>query len=472
MSFKLYGSEEPKVSPPPLAPEPEVSTEALFDQLDRHMKAYESVQIIHSEIAAEELTFVDKKNVVLFNEYLRVLQTNLGVAPQQVNPVALEQMHITSVNYEISLEGWMKSIWEKIKGFFKKIYDAVGAFMKRHFTRLGRLKNKLENISKVASETKKNIGLARLDDLPSGLVSMFKGFDDISEAVVSKAIATAKDAVEEIKNIVAITQKAASTGIVDQNFIAEIKKLKDTATATTAKIAENKSKETTGVKGLYGEGKANNKAIKEENKSLQQIANDATDDANTKDAEVVSLGKDMDDTDEGHEQKAQEFYKAYMSDVMKSMEKHVNVRMVGVKMITKVEINSEGQLEVTLEENDEEEPKGAVLTNSEGVKTLADAALAVIKAAEDMASGYAKVNDEIMKRLQDVDSLIADIDRIDPERYGKYKSVLDKRIRSRLRMMQNLFRSYNQVNKNFFEVAMNTGDGVVDYCVTSMKHFR
>lgn len=472
MSNKLYSAVDPVVSvPPPLVNQPLVSVESLFTELDRHVKAYDSVQTVYNEIASESLTFVDNKNVVLFNEYMRVLQTNLGVSPKAVHHVALEQMPIATVNYEISLEGWLKSIWEKIKGFFKKIFDAVGEFMKRHFTRLGRIKMKLENIQKVAKESSKTMGLTFLDDLPSGLKSKFKGFGDISESTVTKGIAAAKDSVEEIKNIVALTNKAANSELLDANFVSEIKKLKETALAAQSKIANNKEarKDLTLLKGKDREeiGK-----MKKENKSLAQVAADATDESEFKDHIVKEVGADLHDTDDNMTQAAQETYKSYMEDVKKSLEKHVGVKVIGAKMIEKVEINGEGQLEVTLDEKDGDEPKGANLTNAEGVQTLAAAALEMIKAAEDMASGYAKVNDAIMKRVGTVDSLIADIDRVDPERYGKYRAVLDKRIRTRLKMMQNLFRSYNQVNKNFFEVALSTGDAVVDYCVTSMKHFR
>jgi hypothetical protein len=77
-----------------------------------------------------------------------------------------------------------------------------------------------------------------------------------------------------------------------------------------------------------------------------------------------------------------------------------------------------------------------------------------------------------MKLLTRIDNLIVDIDRNDPERYGKYRKLLDKRIRTRLNMMRVLFRSYNQVSRNFSEVAVNTGDAVVDYCVICMKNFK
>ena len=452
------------------APQPEVSVEALFDQLGNHMQAYESVQKVYGHVSSEALAFVDNKNVVLFNEYMSMMSKNFGVQPKLVSPAALESQHLATVNYELALEGWIKDMWTKIKAFFTKIFQAIKDFMTKHFTRLGRLKNKLENIKTVAGESGKEMGLARLDEIPSGLSSKFKVFDNITEQEVSKAIKAAHDAVNEIKALSNETRTIAGAGIVSSDFVTEIKKLKDVALAANKQIGENKAIRS--ELGVFKDRK-DRAALKDDNKSLAQTAKDAQSKADKMDDTLVKTGDGFDDSDEGHEKSAQLSFKEYLKTVVSSLEKYVNVKMVGGKTITKVSVTDDNELEVEFDESEGGDgPSSALLTNSAGVQKLAGEALEMIKSSEAQGQVYAKTNDEIMKLLSTIDSLIVDIDRNDPERYGKYRKLLDKRIRTRLNMMRVLFRSYNQVSRNFSEVAVNTGDAVVDYCVICMKNFK
>jgi hypothetical protein len=469
MSRYLY-QQAPSIPVRRPTPQPEVSVEALFDQLGNHMQAYESVQKVYAHVSSESLAFVDNKNVVLFNEYMSMLGKNFGVAPKLVSPAALESQHLATVNYELALEGWIKDMWTKIKAFFTKIFQAIKDFMTKHFTRLGRLKNKLENIKTVAGESGKEMGLARLDEVPSGLASKFKVFDNITEQEVSKAIKSAHDAVNEIKALSNETRTIAGAGIASSNFITEIKKLKDVALSANKQIDDNKAKRS--ELGIFKDRKER-AALKDDNKSLTKIAKDTQSEADKMDDTLVKTGDGFDDSDEGHEKSAQLSFKEYLKTVVSSLEKYVNVKMVGGKTITKVSVTDDNELEVEFDESEGGDgPSSALLVNSAGVQKLAGEALEMIKSSEAQGQVYAKTNDEIMKLLSTIDSLIVDIDRNDPERYGKYRKLLDKRIRTRLNMMRVLFRSYNQVSRNFSEVAVNTGDAVVDYCVICMKNFK
>lgn len=470
MAVTLYSavSKPPQSKPLPVA-EPQVSIESLFVQLDKHLQAHESVQIVHAEIAEESLTFVDQKNVTLFNEYMRQLQRNLGVSPQLVSPIAVESMPVVTVNYDLALEGWLKTMWEKIKGFFSKIYESIKEFMKKHFTRLGRLKNKLKNIQTVAKETDKNIAQVRIEDIPSSLASKFKGVGQISEATVTKIIKTSSDAVTEIKSISSMTSNFASNGIVDADFVTNIRKLKEVALNATKQIGENDAKK----KNLKFTDFKGKRAIKEDNKSLAEIAKNAKALGEDMEADVSEMGQGGDTSDESLQQKGQQAYKEYMKKLVGTLEKFKDVPMVGGKTIKKVSVTEDNELEVEFEEEgDAEDVKGATLTNKEGVQKLAAEALKMIELGEAQADAYAKTNDTIMDKLKAIDNLILDIDRNDPAKYGSYKKVLDQQIRTRLNMMKVLFRSYNQVSRNFYEVAVNTGDAVVDYCVICMKNFK
>lgn len=465
MSRHLYQLASPVIAKPVVA-KPAVSIEALFGQLDNHMRAYESAQNVYGQVAAESLTFVDHKNVVLFNEYMSMMGKNFGVETKLVDPTALESQHLTTINHDLALEAWIKDMWGKIKAFFTKIFDAIKDFMTKHFTRLGRLKNKLNNIKTVAGESGKEMGPAQMDEVPSGLASKFKAFDTINEGEVSKAIKSARDAVNEIKKLSNETKVVAGTGILSSNFISEIKKLKDVALAANKQVGENDQRRK--ELGIFKD-RQERSALKEDNKSLAQTAKDAQAKADDMDKTVQQVGDIGGDNLEGE---GQESFKSYLKTVVESLQRHVGIKLVGGKTITKVTVTDDNQLEVEFDESDSDGPSSILLTNSEGVSKLASEALDMIKDAESQSELYAKTNDEIMKLLGSIDNLIADIDRNEPERYGKYRQVLDKRIRTRLNMMRVLFRSYNQVSRNFSEVALGTGDAVVDYCVICMKNFK
>lgn len=470
MTFSLYNSPPvTSVAVPTATGIPStLSTETLFNQLDNHLRAYDSVQTVYSEIAAESLTFVDTKNVVLFNEYMRQLQHNFGIAPQTVSPVALESMSGITVNYELSLEGWMGDMWKKIKTFFAKIYQSIKDFMAKHLTRLGRLKNKLNNIQTVAKESTKDLAQAQMNEVPSGLASKFKGFDSISESVVLKLSKTTTVMVAELQQISAAGADAAKNGILDSNFITEIKKLKEVALNATKQIEANKEQKS--KLGVFKDRKERSQ-INEDNKTLTEVSKAAQDNADQGDADVVQAGVDGGDPESDQDKKGQDIYKKYLKTVVDSLDKFKGEKMVGGKTVSKVEVSSDNEL--TVEFDEEGEPaENITLTNKEGVKNLCSQALEMIEAAEKQSESFAKTNDEIMKQLQAVDNLIADIDRNAPERYGKYRAVLDKKIRTRLNMMKVLFRSYNQVGKNFFDISLLTGDVVVDYCVICLKNFK
>lgn len=466
MTFSLYRSEQEVVLPARTVSPSSVSTEALFHQLDHHLQAYASVQTVYSEIASESLTFVDTKNVVLFNEYIHQLQRNFGLAPQQVSPIALESVSPVTVNHELSLEGWMKDMWVKIKGFFGKIYDSIKEFMAKHLTRLGRLKNKLKNIQTVAEESTKNIGPAHLDEVPSGLASKFKGFGSINESVIAKLSKTTMVMGAELQSISAAGADAAKNGVLDANFISEIKKLKEVALAAGKQIDANKDQRS--KLGILKDRKERSQ-INEDNKTLSEVSKSAQAQADQGDATVLQAGATSEDDDS--DKKGQDIYKKYLKTVVDSLEKFKGEKMISGKTISKVTVSEDNELTVEFEE--EGDPaKDMALTNKEGIKALCSQALDMIEAAEKQSGAFAKTNDEIMKQLQAVDNLIADIDRNDPERYGQYRKVLDKKIRTRLNMMKVLFRSYNQVGKNFFDVCLLTGDAVVDYSVICLKNFK
>lgn len=80
----------------------------------------------------------------------------------------------------------------------------------------------------------------------------------------------------------------------------------------------------------------------------------------------------------------------------------------------------------------------------------------------------------IMKRVDEADKLIGDIDRMGEragETISKYKKVLTDIVKKRLLLMKEFFNDYNKVCKNVYGMALDCGDGIVAYTVTCLKYF-
>ncbi|NTW90406.1 MAG: hypothetical protein HGA35_00385 [Erysipelotrichaceae bacterium] len=73
--------------------------------------------------------------------------------------------------------------------------------------------------------------------------------------------------------------------------------------------------------------------------------------------------------------------------------------------------------------------------------------------------------------MNKVDKLISDINKIPEDSLGKYKKLLNNKIKVRLNLAKTFFNNYNKICKNMLEMSMDTGDGVVEYSVLSLKNF-
>lgn len=468
--MKLYDVAKTNEVNVSLAPATEsLDADEFFLDLGNKIFGWSSVGRVQEAIAAESLTFVDQKNSVLYNEYVSVLASRMGVdAPKTISLESLNENGQLTANYHLSLEGWMGDMWKKIKEIFENIYNKVKSFFNTYFTRLGRLKKSLENLQQVLGSTTKDMGDPGLQSPPDGLLKAFSGHTEVNANAVGETIASTKVLVATIAGLNKAAEGFAKDGILDADFVKNIKELKDKALKASQESAANRE-ERAGTK-MFGD-KEKKKALDTENKSLQEIANTSEKKGNEMSSEVTSLGEVDAGTEEENRKKAQAGFDEFLKAVIDSFDKVKGKNLVGGKSVKSVSSDPEDGLKVEMDEN-VQASGSLVMSGKASLTDLVNSCIDLLKTAEADIKAYGNVNETIMKSFKTIDNLITDIDKIDPEKFGKYKKVINENVRHRLNLLRKFFTTYNKTCKNVFDMSLDVSDATVKYAVLSLKHFE
>ena len=449
------------------------SLDSELERLERTVDGYVSVGVVYESISENSLGFVDKKNYVLFNEYIKTVTKNLGLdSVPVISTESIETSSTLMINSQLALEGFIGDMWKKVQGLFKKIYEGIKAFFVKHFTRVGRVKKKLTNLKEVLSETDKDIKQLNLDKVPSGIAKAFPINGDVSFSEVSKGL----ELVELVIKVLEVTNrdaiKLANKEILDRDFVSTVKGLKDQIKANSDKIDENNSNKVGGLKGLVGSGRATNKELNADNKSLSELNKENQKSVDGKEAKLDLIVSDKENSnldDKAFEAIKRELAQ-YYTDVAKVFKPLEGKPLPNGKTLKEATVNEDG-ISLEFDEN-KDEPSSVTLGSKSDLIGLVDTMLSLIDKLEKTTDNFTKVNDVIMKNIDTVDMLVKELDKVtDNENYKKYKAVLEKKVRERLKVIQKFFSEYNKISKNMVDVVMEIGDGVVVYTVTSLKHF-
>ena len=160
-----------------------------------------------------------------------------------------------------------------------------------------------------------------------------------------------------------------------------------------------------------------------------------------------------------------------MKAVLESFEKVKGKNLVNGIHVKSVSSDPEEGLKVEMDEN--VDPATSLrMGNKSALQDLVKSCQDLIKTAESDVQKYGQVNDGIMKSFGTIDSLINDIDKVDPEKFGKYKKLINENVRHRLNLLRKFFSTYNRTCKNIFDMTMDVSDATVKYSVLSLKHFE
>lgn len=471
---------------------PPVCLESDLRQLANYVSAYVSIGNVYSSIAEESYLFIDTKNHQLFNEYVGLLSEKLGVTRPIIKPIAVESFNdasIVSINSQIALEGWVSDLWNKIKGFFSKLYDKIKEFFKRYFTRLGRAKKGLENLIKTVEGTDKELKKPLLDNYTGSVLDKFKGTESVSPTNVRKTVESANKVTGALVDINKAAIKTASEKLVDANFIAKIKALKDQAASsardskaridgisTKDKITNIANKATLG--GAGKKGAENVASAKDSSKKLSDIAKNSEKEAIDTESTVNEAGTGDAGSDEANVAKGTELFNAFSKEVEDKLKPLIDIPLVGGKTITAVKVSQELELDIEIG-NKDDKPSNVYLIGKADLKSLCKSGLDMIKSIETEGKNYGDVNDAIDKNMTTIDGIIKQIDSFAGKSetegggkdYSSYRKVVDKQVRTKLQLMQRFFTVYNKIGKNLLEVGMDTCEAITAYGVLSIKYY-
>lgn len=450
-------------------------TEQDMQSLKKMVEGYCTTQELYSSVATEAYTLVDNKNKSLYNAYTALLADKLGIGMpglKSISTESLEGAEGISANHDIALEGFLGNLWQKIKGFFKKIYESIKAFFTKHFTRLGRVKKSLENMKSVLAKTEKAMVPPQELNYTGSLLERYAGYTTVNQSTVAQSLTSVSALVGAVKKINDAAKTMADKNLVDKNFFTKIKSLTETSAASSAR-KEDVDKETPGIASaiMSSDKRAERSEKKETSKKLGDIVKDSDAKASSMQGEVDDKAASDAGSDAANLQMAQKQMTQFMQVIVDGMKASVNDKLVSGKVISKVDVSEKFELEVEMS-SDAQAAEGVTPSSKGGLVTLVNSALELIVTTEKDVKAYGKVNDTIIKNLDTVDKLIVDIDKIDPEKYGKYKGMVNTQVRERLQLMQKFFSAYNKVGKNVLELSMETCEGTVDYCLLSLKYFK
>lgn len=452
------------------------SIDLQIAEFNKHVIAFNSLSIIDEQIANENFNFIDKGNYILYNEYIKSITSNLNMKYIPIiSQETVNTLPTTALNHHIALEGFIRDMWNKIKEIFSKIYNSIKEFFKKYFTRLGRIKNKINNLIEVLSETDKDIQKFQLDKVPSGLASKYPVAGDIDFSVISETFSNVTTIMNSLDEINKKAEAFANKDVLDKDFVSNIVKLKDQVKAAGDKISENKANKKsyfklsdTSIKGTYD----HNKKLKEENKTLEKEIKDSTNKiAEGKETIDNIVNKESDiDLDDKKTEEAKNEFNNFVQSLADILNKVKGKPLAKGKVITEVKVNETTGIEIEIDEN-KEIPNGVALKDKATLIKLLNSVLDGIENAEKLSTVYGRINDRIMENLNKVDTLINDIDKIPEENFGKYKKLLNNKVKVRLNLAKTFFNNYNKICKNVFEMMMDSADGIIDYSVLSLKHF-
>lgn len=476
--MKLYGNSQVKVSKPSVTLESNSIEEDTLESdlilLDKHMLAYESLSTVFSEVSEECFNFVDKKNYTLFNEYIKTITRDLGVKSiPVVSTEAIEILPTAALNHHLALEGFIGTMWDKVKKLFVRIYEAVKSFFGRHFTRLGRLKKKLENLKEVLAETPKDLKQVNLDTVPSSLTSKFPYSGTISETTIERTIETAKLLVDILEVANKEGTELANRDILNKDFVAKVKSLKEKMGNINAKIEDNYSQKSNKI-FKSAEEKAKNKELNKDNKNLQEMSKQTNAELKDEEGKLSDVVGDKGNQGVEFDDKEFEIAKKEMAGYIKKLEdsfkKIVNKPITGGKTLKEVKITGEDGISLEFD-TDKDTPSDVTLGGKIGLAKMVDGVLATLTSMEKITNNYTKVNDTVMKNLDTVEKLIGDLEKVTGVNEAAYKKILQNKVRERLKLMQTFFKEYNRTNKELMSMVADIADGVVSYSVVSLKHF-
>lgn len=435
--------------------------------LEEHMLVHDSLTTVKTSTESNSFNFLDNTNKVLFNEYISSLTRNLGVNLD--NAIATESimaMEHSVKHHQLALEGIVANIWNSIKRMFTKIGGAIKEFFKRHFTRLGVVKKRLDNLQKSLEKTDKDIKQITVDKIPGKINSAFPYEGSVNESSVKESIELAKKVSNVIKVVNEDAHKTAKKSVMNKDFVARIKAFTDEAKEAGDSIKEQSLMEK--GKDLVSRNKSETYKNNEKMSTIKENAERIKEDMEGELSENAS-GDEL--TEETGSAEAKKELQEYFSKIAEALEPLKGKKLPGGKVLEKAEVSENSGIELEFD-TVKDKPSDLGLGSRTSILSMVKDCLKVIEGMEKTGDEFGKVNDMILDNINTVDKLITELDKLSGNVDApKYKKKLEFQVKERLAIMRNFFTNYNKINKNFMSMVLDVSEGVIVYSTTSMKHF-
>lgn len=476
---KLYANEDPIQTRSSI-----VAIESIplnYDQdlakLDRYFQAYESTQRVNEFIASENYEAINEKSYFFFNECMRTIQSNLlgDVKMPIVSTESIQTTDLLVLNRSIALEGFVKDLWEKMKEIFNKIYEAIKGFLKQHFTRIGRLKSRLEEIDKTLAQTDKDIKQYSTDKVPGSLRKYYPYDSTLTSGIITTIHSNVSKVISSFSEVNNLAEDFSKKDIIDANLIKEIEELKKKISENSNQISENDKNKKPGLLGeaRFGKDGKANKDLNESNKSLSEEIKDNQDKISEKEERITSVAEKNDtgnDTEKDLQIKKE--LTEFMDTLVKALDGIKGLQLPLGKSVTSIKADLDSGLDIQTEISDTEVTEVNLSDKAKLVKMVASG-IELLNESEKMLTVYGKINDAITDSIKTIDKNMIAIDNLEnkTETASKYKKVLNDKIKARLKALKVFFSEYNKVCKTIYGHAADSADGISEYAITSLKYF-
>lgn len=446
--------------------------------------AYNKVLKLSTSIANENYSLVTKKNYEFYNDYLKTISENLNIPVPLVRKEAVESLDEVFVNRSLALEGFISTIWEKIKEVFRTIATKVKAFFQKYFTRVGRVKNRVTNTLKVVQETTKELAASSIEKKISSIAKTFPE-SNVNYSVIAKYAASTFSFTQYMKDIQTAASEIAKADLIPAETIENIKEAINTQKdlAVNKAVKEEDIKEQEDAKGTLRKlagSLGDTKELKEDKKDLKQIEV-GSEIAKKKEKENrIKADKDIGEKnmpDIKEDDSEDELYiNKYIDKFNKAVEDVVS-KMSDVKLATGITIELNKASDIYTFDLSSPDPKEYDTLTLGTKKDLTNLLTGVQKILEENGKNTKVFVDclaDFDKTIKEIDRVIVTIDRLETgsDSLNKYKKYTGKVIRPSLIKFKDSFVQYNKLFNTSFELNLKIADGVVEYAVVSLKHFN
>lgn len=460
------------------------SLNALAEENIKLNNAYIHLTALKETIEESNYNFVTESNYKEINKYIDSICKNIGYESTNIR-ISTEDLNNLKLEQEIkviSLEGFLSNLWEKIKSIFNKVFEKIKEFFKRYFTRHGRIKGKLNNIIEALNESNVT-GLSKgvVENVPSKLNKYFMNDNNaLTVADIELLLNNTFEISNSLSDIVAKLDEVSKVPILTSEELASIKKMKEEIaknkeTIDTKEKAKDKLEDELGVIGKIPGFKKNEKetinSIKSEIENLKKDSEEKEKDIEKKESVVSSALKVDEETGNAKLQEEINKLKDSLEKLGKSLDgkKIVNGKVIKLKNEVK-----EDEVEI-IEVDDLEKSEtitSVALANKNIILKLAKNALDSLNKSESVLDKFVKLQDNVIKNIDDIDKSIKMLDTNEDVKYNKYKSYLTNFVRPRLLVYKNVVLYCSKLVNTFKTSELDACDGVIEYSVLCMKHFK